>query len=174
MTVTLGKRTPEASLLTLLQECHERIRRFAALAVRLGSAEHEPPASLAEACVHCARYFSEALPLHVADEDQSLRPRLWGHSARVDEALELMAQQHREHQGPLAQLTAALAALAAAPAQPGLRDALRQIAAPLQEAFLAHLALEEAEVFPVVARWSAEQQQAVVLELRERRAAQLG
>jgi len=58
--------------------CHGRIRHHLALAHRIletspsGTSAHH----VADAASDVARYFTIALPLHAADEDLSMRPRL--------------------------------------------------------------------------------------------------
>lgn len=68
--------TGPEDLVDLLGECHERIRRFVAMARQAGSRQGVPADQIAQACIHVERYFTQALPLHVADEEQSIEPRL--------------------------------------------------------------------------------------------------
>src|SRR5687768_5521196 len=86
-------RTSAQDLVELLGECHERIRGFVALARRAATLRHVPADQIARACADVERYFSEALPLHVADEEESIAPRLRGLSPEVDDALAVMVQQ---------------------------------------------------------------------------------
>jgi hemerythrin-like domain-containing protein len=157
-------------LVELLLECHERIRRFAALARAAGEAPDATPEQLVEACTSVERYFGEALPLHVADEELSILPRLSGHSREVDEALASMHAQHAEHEPQLRAMLAACAALRQAPAEPVRRAALASLAADLQRAFEGHLQLEEAIILPAIrTALSASAQADIVKELRARR-----
>ncbi|MFA9460147.1 hemerythrin domain-containing protein [Thiohalorhabdus methylotrophus] len=69
------------SPLQLLRACHQRIERFADLAVRI--AEHlpgdDPPAEpVRQSAGQVLRYFDQAAPLHHADEEEDLLPRLRG------------------------------------------------------------------------------------------------
>ena len=60
----------------LLLSCHYRIRHFTALAARLAEATAAPPDQIEQTAASVARYFRIALPLHKADEDGSIYPRL--------------------------------------------------------------------------------------------------
>src|SRR5262245_25640445 len=81
--IRLGTRArKESDVVDRLLECHERIRNFCALACRL--AEGPPSEQAREAAAQLVRYFTVALPLHVADEEESIRPRLTTVAADVD------------------------------------------------------------------------------------------
>lgn len=62
----------------LLRACHGRVAHFAGLALRL--AEHplaeRPSEAVQEAAGKVLRYFDQAAPLHHADEEEDLLPRL--------------------------------------------------------------------------------------------------
>lgn len=166
----IGRAPRQAShdLVELLLECHQRIREFAALAVAVAEPEGAPPEQVREDCARVCRYFTEAFPLHVADEERSILPRLMGNSQRVDDALSLMQLQHRTHDAPLAEL------LSLCTTANGIdRQArLRVVATELQEDFERHLVLEESIVFPAIRSvLSAEMQRKIVEELRARRQA---
>ena len=62
--------------LEMLQGCHVRIRHFMQLSRTLSQALDAPQAEIAEAAAALVRYFSQALPLHEADENETLFPRL--------------------------------------------------------------------------------------------------
>ena len=103
--------TGAEDLVDHLGECHERIRRFTILARQAGSWQDVPADQIAQACIDVERYFTQALPLHVADEEQSIEPRLRGLSPRVDQALDAVAQQHRQHEPELKALLRATSML---------------------------------------------------------------
>jgi iron-sulfur cluster repair protein YtfE (RIC family) len=172
MTIQLGRARavgPE-SLVSLLAACHERIRSFAALAARIAEPGHTE-AMRRDACARVGRYFGEALPLHVRDEEDSVRPRLVGRSPALDMVLARMAEQHDEHEADVAELVARCAEVTAhGPATPELL-AIAAVAARLGAAFEVHLAAEEAELFPHVAALPEAEQAAIVAELRARRRA---
>lgn len=71
-----GPTAPTTDLVALLMDCHARIRHFAKLAHRIGVDLEATPANRSEACLAVERYFTEALPLHVQDEEESILPRL--------------------------------------------------------------------------------------------------
>jgi hemerythrin-like domain-containing protein len=117
------------------------------------------------------RYFREALPLHVADEEESLAPRLRGREPVLDAALERIGAEHRRHEPLLAQLVATCEALVTAPDRLAeLRGTLVETAAPLASEFEAHLGEEERVVIPALRRlFSPELREALANEVRERR-----
>jgi hypothetical protein len=84
MAVHIGAPRPAAGAVELLLECHERIRHFARLALKLAGTRDLPPAEVAEAAAAVRRYFAEALPLHAADEEESMMPRLRGRDPAVE------------------------------------------------------------------------------------------
>ncbi|MBN8616763.1 MAG: hemerythrin domain-containing protein, partial [Deltaproteobacteria bacterium] len=110
MLVSLGKRALRPGIVPLLADCHAKIRFFSRLAVALGQQSAADEADVAARCGEVRRYFREALPLHVADEEESIRPRLAGHA----DALAQMHAEHDAHREALAALDAALSALAGA------------------------------------------------------------
>lgn len=168
MLISIGKKQTGEGLLELLAACHARIRHFAKLAHEIALHELSPDETTAR-CREVQRYFAEALPLHVADEEESLLPRLRGRRAPVDEALAAMHAQHAEHEPLLAALDRALEALAARPSDAAERARLEAVAAPLGPALEYHLALEEREIFPALAQLDAATEAAIVQELRARR-----
>lgn len=167
-----ARRTGDAHAADLLLECHERIRRFAALAVALTAWPDPRPEDVADAAARVVRYFEQALPLHVRDEEESIRPRLLAAgSPDLARALEDMAREHDEHEPLLAALLPRWQALALDPARlPALRDDLARDAAALQEMLERHLAAEERLVVPAVRALPPDEAAAIVAELRARRA----
>lgn len=156
----------------LLLECHGRIRQFVALAREAGERRDLTAADVAEACSRVERYFVEALPLHVRDEEDSILPRLSGRSSELDQALSKMQAEHQEHEPALARLLSACRAVRAAPDDPLCRRELGQTAAALGHAFDGHLELEETVVFPALRDLLTEAARAdITSELRARRQA---
>jgi len=155
-----------------LMECHGHIRRFSALAVRLTTRPDVSPSEASEAARALLGYFERALPLHVADEDDSLRPRLL---ALPDDAVLAAAvtRMHDEH-GPIEALLAeAIPAWRRLLGDPRLlgdhRDVLAAAARELEHTLAAHLAAEEAVVFPALTRLEDEAAVAIRREMRQRR-----
>jgi iron-sulfur cluster repair protein YtfE (RIC family) len=160
----------EHDLVDLLLECHERIRKFVALARTAGESTDAPSDQVVDACASVERYFVEALPLHVRDEEESLVPRLSGHSRALDDALSMMESQHAEHGPQLSALLRASAAVRAAPEALALRAELVHTAEELERAFSAHLQLEETQIFPAIrTALPADVQASIIKELRARR-----
>lgn len=164
--------SPAPDVVGLLRECHGRMRRFLDIAERLA----RPPADSSESEVREAatalhRYFSQALPLHVRDEEETLAPRLKDHDPAVDEALGAMQAEHSAHEAVLHEFLMLIAALVAEPARlEMLQHELRSITAELRVQLGAHLEAEERILFPTVARFCDANLQATMLdEIRRRR-----
>ncbi len=155
----------------LLQDCHGRIREFVAMARRIGEARDADPEAVREAARRVRRYFTEALPLHARDEEESVLPRLRGIDAALDRELAAMAREHREHEEPLGRLVAACRSLEDEPSRlEALRQAVTAPAAELEAHFAVHLAREETVIFPALRRLLAPADgAAVALEIRTRR-----
>lgn len=173
MPISLGQRRKDpADLVDLLLECHERIRSFVDLAQLAATRADLSQADVTDACARVERYFTQALPLHVRDEEDSILPRLRGRDPEVDQALESMAAQHGEHAPGLRALLAASAALGQAPADADARRALASASTALAREFDAHLSLEEDVIFPALRRLlPAAALAEIVDELRARRRA---
>jgi iron-sulfur cluster repair protein YtfE (RIC family) len=171
MLIGRGPRTASFDLVDLLRECHQRIRQFSDLAVAIAARREAPIEQVVDACADVRRYFREALPLHVADEEESILPRLVGQDSQVDEALVTMHRQHSEHEPMLQQLLAACSIVQSSPgALEDLRAQILQLATEFRGAFESHLMLEESRIFPSLGSLlSPEVQNEIVQELRGRR-----
>jgi iron-sulfur cluster repair protein YtfE (RIC family) len=168
--VSLGKRRESAELADLLLECHGRIRQFLALAADVAARRELATKDVSEACSRVQRYFTEALPLHVEDEEVSVLPRLLGRNVELDRTLSDMRREHTEHEPVLAELLASAARLHVAPDDLRARLALGAAAAALAREFEPHLAREEAVIFPAVNQLlTASEREAIRAELRARR-----
>ncbi|MBV8760858.1 MAG: hemerythrin domain-containing protein [Deltaproteobacteria bacterium] len=132
MLVKLGSRTVTEDVVDLLIACHERIRTFIAMATRI-TADAGPDAR--EAAGQVRRYFAEAFPLHVADEEELLPipPRIHddhvAHAPAIDRLVAMCAAV--EQGGPV-------------PAE------LAPLAEQLERELTEHLAIEERDVFPAL------------------------
>ena len=157
-------------LLGLLLACHQRIRTFIALANTIGEDRSASATEIRAACQRCERYFVEALPLHVLDEELSLLPRLLAAQPALASALQCMHAEHVEHDLQVVTLIDLLRSVAAEPASAGQRSQLAIVAAKLQIEFASHLQAEETAIFPWIAQaLSPADQAAVMHELRARR-----
>ena len=171
MLIQLGSRRTEPGLVEALTECHERIRRFTGHAARLAAAAPAPElGEVREVAAQVARYFREALPLHLADEDEQVAPRLAGTSAELDAALARMASEHAAHEPVIARVIAICDELARDPARlAALGPELAAQAARLADLLAPHLELEERVIFPALARLPAGDRDTILAALRARR-----
>ncbi len=171
MLTVLGKTPAAGDAVDLLLECHDRIRSFLALARRVAEAGPAERDAVPEAAARVHRYFTQALPLHARDEEDSILPRLHGRDPDVDRELETMAREHAEHEPPLTRLVTACDAVARDPDRHGgLAPTIAAAARELEEHFVAHLRREEEVIFPAMRRLlDRAEDAAIVRELRARR-----
>jgi hemerythrin-like domain-containing protein len=157
----------------LLLECHERIRTFTELAVKVARLPDVPAAERVEAVTRVERYFTVALPLHVEDEDVLLAHRMWeaGPSAVALRALEDMSEQHRDIEALLETLLPRWQLLRDSPERHGeLARELERDSVRLAGMMETHLELEERVLFPEArARLSPESVALLGAEMRVRR-----
>jgi len=170
MFVPLGTRRNDGDLVDHLLECHGRIRDAIALAGRLAVTREVPEDEVRGAAARVRRYFTEALPLHVADEDLEVLPRLRGRDAEIDSALTTMHADHLDHERDVARIIRLCDELERAPSRHGeLAPDLAAISAGLGERFAGHLELEERVIFPALRGLPAGDQAAISTAMRERR-----
>jgi iron-sulfur cluster repair protein YtfE (RIC family) len=176
MLIQIGPPKEPSDVVDLLLECHERIRSFAGLACRLGDTREASHDEIRDAAARVTRYFSEALPLHVADEEQSILPRLSGRSVELDETLQSMHAEHREHDAQLQTLLTTCRALQASPEKlDELRPALSSTATTLEKEFTTHLEQEERIILPAIRSVLApDERDAILREVRARRDGRVG
>ena len=137
--------------LGMLSACHGRIRRQLATLERLQRhlPEHGCDADARTAARNILRYFDGAAPNHHADEEQSIFPRLLAARGRDAESLvSVLEREHAELASSWRHLRPLLASIAA-----GARANLSpKDVATLREAYLSHMAKEEGELIPLVAK----------------------
>ena len=169
--IQIGDQNDPADVVDLLLECHERIRAFIGLAIRLGNAENPSANEVRDAAARVIRYFTEALPLHVADEEESILPRLSGREGELDRALANVHREHSKHEPQLERLLQICRELQEHPERlTELRQTLEATASTLQREFVQHLDAEEMVVLPAIRQLlTLEEQAAILRELRARR-----
>lgn len=172
MSIPLRKKgTPHSSALAhgpvvaRLADCHARIRAHLAEARALASGEGGAEARRASASA-VAAYFGRALPLHAEDEDRSIAPRLGSEHHAL---LARLARDHAEADAYLAALLPTWERWSA-----GIDEAVSEahvaIVTRLADRLEAHLAIEEAELFPAVEALAPELAARVIAEMHARRA----
>jgi len=171
MLVQIGRRPAPRDVVDLLLECHGRIRLHTDLARRLSTARDLPPAEIREVAAAVRRYFAEALPLHVQDEEEEVTSRLSGKDPAVDQALARMSAEHADHEPSVARLIAICEHLERDPAFLGdVAGDLAALAAGLEARFAAHLELEERVIFSALRRLPEADRRALLTAVRARRA----
>ena len=152
MLINIGFPAAETGdVVDLLLACHERIRFFIDLAIRIGDTADASNEEIRDAAARIVRYFSESLPLHVADEEESIIPRLSGRDAALDRTFESIRREHSAHDHDLKSLLKICGDLQAA-REPAAetRQELRDIAVNLRQQFQIHLSEEEQVVLPAI------------------------
>lgn len=151
MLVKLGSRTTNEDVVDLLLACHQRIRAFIAMARRIAT----EPGDAREAAGQVRRYFAEAFPLHVADEE---------------ELLAIPQRIHDDHvtHAPLIDRLVAICAVIeqGGPVPPELAPLTEQLEHELAE----HLAIEERDVFSAIQALPAAERARIRDAIRARRA----
>ena len=159
---------------SMLISCHARIRHFTGVALRLALAQGAPAAEIAQAAEGVHRYFTVALPLHEADENQSLHPRLRAAAPAGELAgpsADAMVEQHRSIDEIVERLVPVCELLKSNPSMHGsVAEELRQLATALQQMFDSHLKLEEETIFPAMKKYLTQTQlDDIEREMRDRR-----
>ena len=143
---------PPEDAVQLLAACHLRIRHFAAAAVKLAHAQAPSADDIRMSAAGIYRYLSVSLPLHEADEEDTVRPRLDAVADdRVRHALIAMHDQHLAIDELVERLLPLLLMVERNPA--AIHDAggeMCSITKALQQTFEAHLKLEEDAIFPAI------------------------
>jgi len=170
--ITTPRPSTTEDALDLLVGCHQRIRHFTETATKLAHAQSSAPEEIRMAAAGVHRYYSVSLPLHEADEEDLLRPRLDAlGDEQVRHALMAMHDQHMAIDELIERLSPLLILLESNPS--ALHDVGAEMCAitkALAEIFDAHLKLEEEVIFPAIReRLPAADQQAILAEMRFRR-----
>jgi hemerythrin-like domain-containing protein len=136
----------------LLTGCHHRIRHFTGVAAKLAHAQGDTPDEIAQAAAGIYRYFTVSLPLHEADEEKTLRPRLEAVADdKVNHALLAMCDQHQAIEELLERLLPLIVMVKNNPETlHAVGGEMCSITNALDEIFRAHLQLEEEVIFPAV------------------------
>jgi hemerythrin-like domain-containing protein len=132
----------------MLEACHQRVERMLGLIERLGAhlRQHGADAQAQQAARDVLRYFDLAAPHHHEDEERHVLPLLRerGHAALADR----IAQEHQAMAAAWARMRALLAVI-----EQGRRLSDSEDMAAEVHAFAAlyreHIALEEAQAFPL-------------------------
>lgn len=169
--VTHGARTEVDELVDLLASCHRRIRDHVVLARRLVVRGPDSPLQdVCDAASQIRRYFTVALPLHVADEEQTIAPRIAGAGASVAAALKTGAAEHADHQYLIARLVELCEEVERRPAELRvINGRLSRLVEVLASELAQHLELEERVVFPALRVLSAAERAEILAAARSRR-----
>jgi iron-sulfur cluster repair protein YtfE (RIC family) len=165
------KQPPEDAI-QLLSACHVRIRHFSAAAVKLAHAQAASAEDIRMSAAGVYRYLSVSLPLHEADEEDTVRPRL--DAVADDRVRHALLAMHDQHQAIDELVERLLPLVLMVEHNPGaIHDTgteMCSITKALQEIFDAHLKLEEDVIFPAIQSLLSESERQVMLtEMQKRR-----
>jgi iron-sulfur cluster repair protein YtfE (RIC family) len=156
----------------LLIGCHQRIRHFTGVAIKLAHAQGATPDEVVQAASGVHRYYTVSLPLHEADEEDTLRPRLNAlPDQKLHHAVLAMTDQHQAIDDLLERLLPLLVMVQNNPQTiHAVGPEMCSITQALDEMFRAHLQLEEEVIFPAIRERLAEAvQKEMAEEMRGRR-----
>ena len=155
--------------------CHEELRAFLSLSSRLAAGQ-EPPDSVSASAAAIYDYLMITLPIHMADEDYAIAPKLRTAGAPdvVQQALEVIGHQHSDLQAMIGRMASTWRTLAEQPERlPELASRLASGTARLSAVLEAHLALEEELLVPALGLHLPPETRALIAqELRLRPGAQ--
>lgn len=136
----------------LLIGCHQRIRHFTGVAIKLAHAQGAEPGEVVQAAAAAQRYYTVSLPLHEADEEETVRPRLNAlDDDKLRHALLAMTDQHQAIDDLLERLLPLLVMVQNNPQTiHAAGTEMCSITKTLDEMFRAHLQLEEEVIFPAI------------------------
>lgn len=140
-----------ACIADMLADCHARIRYFASLAVRISEGE-SCPVDAREAAERIRRYFTEAYPLHLADEHDSVLPRLRARAPEAEAILQRLELEHRCLESKVPELLA-VCDLLCSDDPTCCKQAvarLRNLGECVHTLLDAHLENEERQLFPLI------------------------
>ena len=157
----------------VLLDCHLRMRQLTTLAAELASRPDATGDEVREVSGKVHRYFTVGLPLHEADEETSLFPRLLKRAPELAGTIAALQEDHAAHAKRVGALVAVCLELKTRPEHAeALREELAAAAQALADLWKLHLAVEESELFPrVTTTLNDEDQAAIREEMRARRAA---
>jgi hypothetical protein len=164
----------EQGAIELLLACHQRIRHFSGVAVRLAHSEGSGEGEIVQAADGLYRYFTVALPLHEADENLSVHPRLRRAvppGELAGPAADAMLDQHQAIDELVERLLPLWILTRANPEKlPEVASEMCAIAGRLNEIFEIHLKLEEETIFPALQKYLSDTELAeIVREMQARR-----
>jgi hemerythrin-like domain-containing protein len=177
MPVQIGAQTHDFSEPTgLLSDCHRRIEMFLGSLQRVSELIDRPLADGARAALQSAlRYFQEAAPKHIADEEESLFPRLRQMNdpemERAVSTLDALEDDHRRADSLHAEVDALGGqCLEKGYLSPGEADRFRHAISGLDSIYRDHIRVEDELVFPAAKRTlSGPEKSAIAHEMASRR-----
>jgi hemerythrin-like domain-containing protein len=178
MPVQIGAKAHSFSNPTgLLSDCHRRIEMFLSTLEAVASVIEQPPAEdTARALETVLQYFLQAAPKHVADEEESLFPRLRQHRSDLEAAsalseLEQLEDEHRRAAALHASVERLGAQYLSSRGLSGQEvQSFREAVASLVSMYKRHISIEDDLVFPIADRMLSEtDKSAIGREMADRR-----
>lgn len=163
-------RFAEHSPLAILLECHGWIRRFLREAWKLSEADAEDLVAVQTSAAETLKFFLTVMPVHLAEEQETMLPRLQGASEKLDQALAHMVQDHEERDQTLQEVIGYCQILSRHPESlEKVRESFRRCTRLLAVELESHMMAEERDIFPNIENLPAATQMEMVEEMRLRR-----
>jgi hemerythrin superfamily protein len=160
-----------ATPLEVLLACHRRIRIYLDVAWNLADASLDDLGAIRHSASVTARYFREAFPLHTADEEQSVMPRLRQFLPELRETIQQIGQDHQREEKLLPVLIENCQHIADAPEELSrIRQRFRKMTRVMTVDIESHLQREERTLFLHIEELDETTQQDMLVEMAERRA----
>lgn len=147
----------------VLTSCHRRIEHFIGILETLVASDVPIPLDMErrKALESSLNYFRNSAPKHVADEDESLFPRL--KKAGVSARLKLLATQHEEITKLHTDLESlGLQWLSLPRLSPPTWEKLKDTVDGMSSIYSEHIQIEEHEIFPKAAEFLSKEELAIV------------
>lgn len=161
---------PKPAVHAALLRCHRRVRLYMHVAWNLADIPLDDLNAVRHSAAVLARYFGQAFPLHTADENDSLMPRLRATVPRIQTALDRMALDHVQEAEHIHAVIRHCESIAENPHRlETTRRSFRRFTRQLTVDLESHLVAEERYVFPHIRLLSESDQQAILEEMAARR-----
>lgn len=155
---------------SLFSSCHKRLVDALRLSEAIRLSKVAGPEEIGMGARRVTRFFDIALPLHEADEELSLLPRLVAVCPEAGALSQRISREHREIEPTVARWRSLWQRVVEAPHElERLREELGQLGLEVSVFFLSHIQFEESEVLPLIEHLSEAERDAIAIEARARR-----
>ena len=169
-TFQIGSRPPPGfeDPVGVMAHCHRRIEQKLAMIPRIVVALRSGDEEAMSALEEVLRYFDHGGRRHHEDEEYSVFPRIASDLSRA--LIDDLTAEHRAHEAIYLAFRTVAKRILDMPAEGAtLADELAVHGAALTDVYKAHIAKEEADLFPIIQALEEKELRAIGLEMRLRR-----